>query len=362
MDHMSRKPARVPLGPGGEFDLIRHLLGPEELLPRGVLLGPGDDCTVLEGGLVVSTDLAVEGVHFRREWVTLAEAGYRAAAAALSDLAAMAAEPLGVLLSMALDPSGASDDAAELQRGASEACRLEGVQILGGDLASSSGPLVLDVVALGRSDSPILRAGTEVGDEVWVTGWLGGSGAAVALWDQGHTPPENLKEAFVRPRPRIREALWLAARAPLHGLIDLSDGLAGDAGHLAAASGLSLILREDSIPLHPALCPAPGSAIHPAPGSAIDPAPGSALERMLESDENPLHFALEGGEDYELCFTAPFGTLDEWVNPFQDSFGIPLTKVGSAVEGQGVFLEGEGGEVRPLAGGGFSHFSGEEEI
>jgi len=184
----------------------------------------------------------------------------------------------------------------------------------------------------------------------------------VALWDQGHTPPENLKEAFVRPRPRIREALWLAARAPLHGLIDLSDGLAGDAGHLAAASGLSLILREDSIPLHPALCPAPGSAIHPAPGSAIDPAPGSALERMLESDENPLHFALEGGEDYELCFTAPCGTLDEWVNPFQDSFGIPLTKVGSAVEGQGVFLEGEGGEVRPLAGGGFSHFSGEEEI
>jgi len=338
---MRKGPTRVPLGPGGEFDLIRHLMGPEDLLPRGVLLGPGDDCTVLEGGLVVSTDLAVEGVHFRREWVTLEEAGYRAAAAALSDLAAMAAEPLGALLSMALDPSGASEDAEEVQRGASEACRLEGVRILGGDLAASPGPLVLDVVVLGRSDSPVLRAGTEVGDEVWVTGWLGGSGAAVALWNQGQTPPENLREAFVRPRPRIREALWLAARSPLHGLIDLSDGLAGDAGHLAAASGLSLVLREKSIPLHPALAP--------------------ALDPMSESGESPLFFALEGGEDYELCFTVPPGTLDEWVSPFQDSFGIPLTKVGSAMEGQGVFLEEASGEVRPLECGGFSHFSGEEE-
>jgi thiamine-monophosphate kinase len=83
---------------------------------------------------------------------------------------------------------------------------------------------------------------------------------------------------------------------------------------------------------------------------------------MLESDESPLHFALEGGEDYELCFTVPRGTLDEWVRPFQDSFGIPLTKVGSAMEGQGVFLEGASGEVRPLPGGGFSHFSGEEDL
>jgi thiamine-monophosphate kinase len=328
-------------------------MGPEDLLPRGVLLGPGDDCTVLEGGLVVSTDLAVEGVHFRREWVTLEEAGYRAAAAALSDLAAMAAEPLGALLSMALDPSGASEDAEEVQRGASEACRLEGVQILGGDLAASPGPLMLDVVALGRSDSPVLRAGTEVGDEVWVTGWLGGSGAAVALWNQGQTPPENLREAFVRPRPRIREALWLAARVPLHGLIDLSDGLAGDAGHLAAASGLSLVLREESIPLHPALAP----TLAPA----FDPALAPALDQMSESGESPLHFALEGGEDYELCFTVPPGTLDEWVSPFQDSFGIPLTKVGWATEGQGVFLEEAIGEVRPLECGGFSHFSGEEE-
>ncbi|MFH1765109.1 MAG: thiamine-phosphate kinase [Gemmatimonadota bacterium] len=325
------------LGPGGEFDLIRQLVGPEEPLSQGVLVGPGDDCTVLEGGLVVSTDLSVEGVHFRREWVTLEEAGYRAAAAALSDLAAMAAAPIGALLSMALDPLRASNDALELQRGAAEACRLEGIRILGGDLARSSGPLVLDIVALGRSDSPVLRAGTEVGDELWVTGWLGGSGAAVALWNQGSHPPDDLREAFVRPRPRIREALWLAGRVSLHGLIDLSDGLAGDTGHLAAASGLSLVLREASIPSHPALRGFPGQG------------------------DDPLHFPLEGGEDYELCFTVAPGSLDEWVGPFQDTFGIPLTKVGRATEGAGVFLEAAGGRIRPLEKHGFSHFSGEEE-
>ena len=337
MDPVRKRLHRVALGPGGEFDLIRHLMGPREALPQGVLLGSGDDCAVLEGGVVVSTDLSVEGVHFRREWVTLEEAGYRAAAAALSDLAAMAAEPLGALLSMALDPAEAWNDASELQRGATEACRLEGIQILGGDLARSPGPLVLDIVVLGRSDSPILRSGTEVGDEVWITGWLGGSGAAVALWNQGRSPPDVLRDAFVRPRPRIREALWLAARIPLHGLIDLSDGLAGDSGHLAAASGVSIFLREASIPLHP------------------------ALEDRSGQGENPLHFSLEGGEDYELCFTVSPQTLDEWVGPFQDLFGIPLTKVGWATEGKGVFLEADGGEVKPLETRGFSHFSGEEE-
>ena len=337
LDSVGRIPARVALGPGTEFDLIRELLGSEEPLSRGVLLGPGDDCTVLEGGFVASTDLSVEEIHFRREWMSLPEVGYRAVAAALSDLAAMAAEPLGALLSMAVDPAEASRVAVEVQLGAADACRIEGIQILGGDLARSPGPLVLTVVALGRSDSPILRTGAAVGNEVWVTGWLGGSGAAVDLWKQGLAPPTDLRNSFVCPRPRIQEALWLAARAPLAGLIDLSDGLAGDAGHLAAASGLSLVLREASIPLHP------------------------GLQSLPHTCESPLHFSLQGGEDYELCFTVPPKTLDDWVSPFQDCFGLPLTKVGWAAEGEGVFLEAPGGEVRSLEKMGFNHFPSEEE-
>lgn len=347
---MTKDSGRIPLGPGGEFDLIRALTKGQGPLSPGVVLGSGDDCAILEGGLVVSADLSVEGVHFRRDWLTLEEIGYRATAAALSDLAAMAAEPLGILFAMALNPTQATNCAAELQRGASRACEREGIQVIGGDLAGSPGPVTLDVVALGRAESPVLRSGAEVGDEVWVTGWLGGSSAAVSHWTRGEAPTAELREVFAQPSPRIREALWLAEHAPLHCLIDLSDGLAGDAGHLAAASGLSFVLEENMIPVHAGIG-------DPDPFRQPDPLrqPGPLRQ------SGPLHFALAGGEDYELCFTVPPQALEKWVAPFQDSFGIPLTRIGEVKEGGGVFLKEEDGRLKPVGRGGFSHFSVEEE-
>jgi thiamine-monophosphate kinase len=300
-----------------------------------VVLGPGDDCAVLDGGLVVSVDLSVEGVHFQRSWISLEEAGYRAAAAALSDLAAMAAEPLGVLLSMAVGPEEVEEATVALQAGAAEACRREGVGILGGDLSRSPGPLVLDVVVLGRTPSPLLRRGSLPGDEVWVTGWLGDSGAAVESWRRGNDPPPSLREAFARPIPRIREARWLVDRARLHAGIDLSDGLAGDAGHLAAASGVALILEAEALPFSP------------------------GLESHIGRWTDRLHFALRGGEDYELCVTAAPGSLGPLAASFEEEFGLPLTRVGRVVEGEGVRFEGVP-EGRGQGPGGFSHFEGRE--
>lgn len=323
------------LGPGREFDLIRRLVGPRGLLPQGVILGPGDDCAILEGGVVVSVDLSVEDVHFRRAWISLEEAGYRATAAALSDLAAMAAAPLGVLLSMAVRAEEAEHAAASFQRGASDACLREGIPILGGDLSRSPGPAVLDVVALGRTDAPLLRQGSRPGDEVWVTGFLGMSGAAVESWIRGEDPPPALREAFARPVPRIREGRWLAERTHLHAGIDLSDGLAGDAGHLASASGVALIIESETLPFT------------------------SELESFLGRRDACLHFALRGGEDYELCFTAPAGAVARLVEPFMQAFGIPLTRVGRVEEGTGVRVEGPPG-LEGLSTGGFSHFQGGE--
>lgn len=322
----------IRLGPGPEFDLIRELMGNNPSIPPEILAGPGDDCAVLEGGILVSADLAVEGVHFRREWISLEEAGFRAVAAGLSDLAAMAGEPIGVLISMAVDPREARAAAKELQRGAAEACRREGISILGGDLSGSPGPIVMDVVALGRSEAPISRAGAYPGDEVWVTGWLGGSGAAVHLWGKGEDPPGPLREAFARPRPRLREIRWLSDKAPINSLLDLSDGLAGDAGHLSAASQVRLVLMEPAVPIHP------------------------GVKRLSEQGLDPLHFALEGGEDYELCLTASPGTLQRWRGPFRETFGIPLTQIGTVEEGEGVFLERVGGKKVPMEREGFSHF------
>ena len=322
-------------GPGSEFDLIRRLAGSAGSLPEGVRLGPGDDCAVLEGGVVVSSDLSVEDIHFRRAWIDLQEAGYRAAAGALSDLAAMGAEPLGILLSMALAPEEAEEAAPALQAGAREACAREGIQILGGDLSRSPGPAVLDVVVLGRTEAPLLRSGSLPGDELWVTGWLGGSGAAVHQWTSGVDPSPTLRDAFSRPHPRIREIRWLRERTDIHGCIDLSDGLAGDAGHLAAASGVAVTLDTESLPIHPALA--------------------------QEGFESPacLHFALRGGEDYELCFSASPGTLDEHVPNFREAFGIPLSRIGLIEEGVGeVLLNTDGSRIH--LDGGFSHFHGME--
>ena len=319
------------LGPGGEFDLIRRLTRDMPPLPEGVLVGPGDDAAVLDGDWVISSDLAVEGVHFLREWLTPAELGGRATAAALSDLAAMAAHPVALLLSMAAPPGDVSAVEA-LQRGAREMAEGFGAAIVGGDLSRSLGPLVVDVVVLGRTAAPVLRAGGGEGDELWVTGTLGGAGGAVQSWTGGGVPSPLLREAFVRPTPRLWEARWLAERGLLHAAIDLSDGLAGDAGHLAAASGLRVTLVEADLPLHPGLLSGDFSV---------------AEARRL---------ALEGGEDFELAFLAPPGRVAREMEDFVAAFGVPLTRVGWVEAGEGVaLLPEDGGDPRDL-GAGFSHF------
>lgn len=323
------------LGPGREFELIRRLLDTGEAPPPGVLVGPGDDCLVLDDGVAISVDLTVEGIHFRRDWFSLEDAGYRGTAGALSDLAAMGAEPLGVLLSMGLAPEEAPESSRALQKGAREACRREGIQILGGDLSRSPGPAFLDVTVLGRVERPLRRGGCRPGDEVWVTGWVGGAAAALHLLAQGAVPPDSLRERLLRPRPRIREVRWLRKRATLNAGIDLSDGLAGDTGHLAAASGVGLVLQENRIPLDP------------------------GMEAVLSNPETRLHFGLKGGEDYEVCVTAAPGELDPLAGGFQQSFGIPLTRIGRIEEGRGAFLQDSSGRRKGLSGG-FDHFPDKE--
>ena len=331
-------PRRPPLGPGREFDRIREFLAEGGEPGPGIRVGPGDDAAVLDDGLVVSTDLAVEEVHFRLDWISPREAGYRAAMGALSDLAAMAAHPLGCLAAVAT-PEGrrGREGARELMAGLREAVEEVGVLLLGGDLTRSPGPLLVDVVVLGRTDRPLLRSGAQPGDELWVTGSLGGAAGAVAFWAAGGRPPSALREAFLAPRARIREARFLVDVGARAGL-DLSDGLAGDAGHLAAASGVGVEVEADAVPVHPALL--------------ADPAPPGTT---------PLELALHGGEDYELLVALPPGVLTPRVEEFAELFDLSLTRVGRVREGAGVVLAPPGGGApRPLARGGFDHFHGED--
>jgi thiamine-monophosphate kinase len=320
------------LGPGVEFDLIRRFLAPAPAARQEVRVGPGDDAAVVAGeGIVLSTDLSVEDVHFRRAWLSAREVGYRAAGAALSDLAAMAARPIGVLASLAVPPADAGEFAAEVMAGVRGAAEAVGGTLLGGDLTRSPGPVVLDVTVVGDAAAPVVRAGARAGMEVWVTGELGAAALAVSLLLRGEEPPPAARRCFAAPQPRVREALWLAERGLPAAMLDLSDGLLGDAAHLATASEVAIVLDPAAIPVHPAL-------------AAAGLAPGEALE-----------LAVSGGEDYELCLCAEAGAGEAVREAFLAEFGVAHTRVGRVVAGAGVY-RGGAGEGRTPAGGGFQHF------
>jgi thiamine-monophosphate kinase len=319
------------LGSGPEFDLIRRFLSTPLPPGGGVLVGPGDDAAVLEGGIVLSTDMSVEDVHFRRDWLSPEEIGYRAAAAAFSDLAAMAAEPLGLLASLGVPVEDAGEYAVRLMAGVSEAAREVGTVVLGGDLARTAGPVVLDCTVVGRASRPVLRSGARVGDEVWVTGTLGGAACVVKVLMAGRTPSAELRKPFARPRPRIAEALWLARLNVPTAMLDLSDGVAGDAGHIAAASGVALHLEAGRLPLHPAL------------SDYADTGRDAAIA-----------FAAGGGEDYELLFTAAPGSVQRVLEEFRDVTGTLLTRIGVVEAGMGVVWADRGMGMPPH---GYQHFT-----
>jgi thiamine-monophosphate kinase len=323
------------LGPGKEFDLIRRFLPHAPRFGRSdVRVGPGDDCAVVAGeGIAVSADMSVEGVHFRRDWLDAHQIGCRAASAALSDLAAVAARPIGVLASLAVpEEPGADDFAVGVMDGVRSAAERLGAVVLGGDLTRSTGPVVLDVMVLGDCPRPVLRSGAEPGDEVWVTGELGAAAVTIARLLRGEEPHPAAWDRFACPLPRVPEARWLEERGVLHAMIDLSDGLAGDASHIASASRVAVVLDAAAIPIHPAVV-----------AECADAA-------------DALRYALAGGEDYELCFTAPAGTIEPLRAEFEADFGVVLTRVGRIEPGEGVWwADGEAGR-RPLGMHGYQHF------
>ena len=305
------------LGPGREFDLVRVMMSRWGDRARGI----GDDATVLSvptgEQLVVSTDASLEDVHFRRDWLAPAEIGWRATAAALSDLAAMAATPLGILIALTLSERWL-DDLGELAEGIAESASAAGASIVGGDLTRGE-QLAITITVLGSTAAPMRRDGAHPGDILWVTGQLGGPALAIAAWNEGRQPTPEARARFARPVPRIREAQWLA-RAGASAGIDISDGLGGDAAHLAAASGVRIAIDADALPR--------------APGADVSTAQRS-------------------GEEYELLVTTR-SPLD--AAAFQREFNLSLTRLGTVEQGDpGVDLL-IGGE-RVASPTGYDHFS-----
>jgi len=317
---MSPSGAPTALGSGAEFDIIRSIWS--RLGARGANLG--DDCAIVEVGgvrLAISSDLTLEDTHFRRGWLAPGALGWRAATAALSDLAAVAATPKGILISLGLSPELPADWAGELMSGVGEAAAEVGAMVWGGDVVRND-RIVIDAIVIGAFEAdPVLRAGARAGDLLAVTGRLGGARAALEDLLGGRSPDVTAMERFTRPRARIAHAQWLRDRGA-RAMIDVSDGLVADAEHLAAASGLAAVIDRELIPLHPA-------------------AADSAM-------------AASSGEEYELLVALPGDLAPTLVEPFAESFALPLTVVGVMEAGQGVTIRDHGHVV--AESGRFSHF------
>ena len=280
------------VGSLGEFGLLA------ELARRNLAQGIGDDTAVLDGGVVVTQDALVEEVHFRLAWTSWRDLGWKAAAVNLSDLAAAGAEPEALLVSLALPPSAAIADVVELYEGMAET----GVSVRGGDVTAAD-RVYLSVTAVGRSERVPGRGGAQPGDVVVVTGPLGAAAAGLEALRQGRRGFEELVRAHRRPPFRLDAGRVLAPVA--HALIDLSDGIAGDAGHIAERSGCAIEIDVGALPV----------------AAGVD-----------EVGDAPF-WGL--GEDYELLAAlAP-----------SDAERLAYPVVGRCLEGRGVRLLRDGHEV-----------------
>jgi thiamine-monophosphate kinase len=313
------------MGGPTELELVEALRAMFAREDARVTLGIGDDAAVLEvaaSSLVWTIDDAVEGTHFRRDLASLEDVGYRCTMAAASDLAAMGARPLAMLASVVL-PTERSGEVLEIARGQRAAADELSASVIGGNLAR--GPhLGVTTTWLGTAEAPVRRGGAGAGDEVWLAGPVGLAAAGLAALEQSlATPVELAVAAWRRPIARVAEGRSAARLAT--AMIDVSDGLARDAGHLAHASDVSIVLDAERIVTE----------------ALVDAA------RALSRD--PLELALHGGEDYALLATAPLGvTLAEF------------TRVGRCIPAQGepsVWLERGAEPPARVVDLGFDHFA-----
>ncbi len=306
----------------GEFGLIAALAA---RLPQGpgLLVGIGDDAAVLrapDARVVASTDLLVEGLHFRRDWSAATEIGGKAAAQNFADIAAMGAAPTALLVGLAAPADLPVSWAEDMAAGLAEECGRAGASVAGGDM--SGAPLVmLAVTALGdlAGRVPVTRAGARPGDLVAVSGSLGGSAAGLALLQAGLAGPASLLAAHRWPQPDYAagpEAAVLGATS----MIDISDGLVQDLGHVAAASGVQISLESARLPGHDSL--------------------RDAAEAL--GGQDPLGWILSGGEDHALAATFPPDTAlpGRWA------------VIGQVAKGQGVRVDSR----QPGRMSGWRHF------
>jgi thiamine-monophosphate kinase len=312
----------MSVGSVGEFGLIERITARLGGGPT-CLLGPGDDAAVVaasDGRVVASTDVLVEGRHFRCDWSSATDIGHRAAAANLADIVAMGAAPTALLVALCVPLDLDVGWAEQLADGLGAEAAVAGACVVGGDISAST-TLTIAVTALGdlRGGSPVLRSGARAGDVVAVAGRLGFAAAGLTVLTRGFRTPKVLVDAYRRPTVPYA-AGPAAARMRATSMIDVSDGLVADLGHVAKASGVSIELRRDRFAVAPAL---------------------RDVATALGVD--PYTWILAGGDDHALAATFPADAVltEEW------------TLVGRVADGTGVTVDGKPYRDGPA---GWDHF------
>lgn len=315
----------------GEFGLIQALtasLKSGEQVQHGI----GDDCAVVEFGaksMLLTCDASLEGVHFKRDWGTPEDLGWKAGVSAISDIAAMGGRASFVLVTLALPGDVEVPYVQDLYRGLARAVEAAGAVIIGGDTTASHSGIVLDLSVIGEIvGRPMLRQGARPGDVVAMTGAIGERGAGLQALLHRVNAPKLIRE-YLRPLPRLAEGQWLQAQPGVKAMMDVSDGLLPDAGHIAAASSVGINLRTEWLP------------------------PNAALEAFWhEQGLDCSARRLRSGEEYELLVVLDAAESETICEAFEKEFRLPLTVVGTCGDEQeGVSVDGRKSDEK-----GFEHF------
>ncbi len=321
----------------GEFGLIEKIA---RATPsgRGVRLGIGDDAAWVastSGSCLITSDLLLEGVHFDLHWTTLFALGHKTLAVNLSDIAAMGGIASYLSLSLGIPTHYESEDVEEFYRGITSLSVKSGVALVGGD-TSAADSLIISACVIGQAPTrPVTRRGAKVGNDIYLTGTVGDSGLALTLLKSKRAQPAGKAFAYLlsrhnKPTPRLAAGALLARKRLATAMIDVSDGLLQDLGHICQASGVGAVIWEEKLPL-------------------------SRAYRALAGNDG-LQCALSGGEDYELLFCARRRDRLS-IEKLQDRAQVPITRIGTcAPASEGIRVLDRTGTLRVVRTRGHDHF------
>lgn len=326
-----------------EFELIKTLTHGAPPNVDGLVKGVGDDCAVIAGSggkdWLVTADALFEGVHFKKEWMSPKILGKKALSVNISDVAAMGGRPLYYLVTIGIPKGFPIKDVESIFDGMAQVATAHRTTLIGGDTCKSIGTLNLSITVIGEVDHPrcLFRNGAKPGDIIYVTGTLGESSLGLSCLQDGlrGLDVRDFIKKHDDPTPRVSTGLWLAASTCVSSMIDISDGLLGDLGHIAESSGVGVKIFSECIPITEGF-----------------------IAAATRCGKDPLTLALTGGEDYELAFTVSKNKaelFEKMLKVVLPTFRHPITKIGEVIEGGGVEVVDMHGANFPLVNLGFEH-------